>query len=74
MPRATKPFSLIAPAPLGSSTWLLHLRSIAITGQLVTIIAASFSTRVSLPLRSLLTLVTLTVVTNVVLRLMAVLS
>ena len=62
----TKPFGLITSAPIGSSTWLLHLRSIAIVGQLVTILAASSFTSISLPVRPLLMLVALTTVTNAI--------
>ncbi len=57
---------LIAPARLGSSTWLLHLRWFAVAGQLVTIVAAGLATNVALPLGPLLVLVGLTAVTNVV--------
>lgn len=57
--------ALIAPAPLGSSTWLLHLRSFAVVGQLVTVLAAASLTEVGLPIVSLVSLVSLTAVTNV---------
>ena len=57
---------LIAPARLGSSTWLLHLRWFAVAGQLVTILAAGVLTEVGLPYGTLLALVGLTAVTNVV--------
>ena len=56
---------LIAPARLGSSTWLLHLRSFAVAGQLLTILVAWVATRIVLPYIPLLSLVTLTLVTNV---------
>lgn len=56
---------LIAPAPLGSSKWLLHLRSFAVAGQLITIVAAQVLTDVALPYASLVALVALTAVTNV---------
>ncbi len=56
---------LIAPARLGSSTWLLHLRSFAIAGQLLTIMVARLTTGIDLPYVSLLLLVALTLVTNV---------
>ncbi len=55
---------LIAPARLGSSTWLLHLRSFAVVGQLLTILAASWFADTDLPLAPLLTLVSLTALTN----------
>jgi two-component system sensor histidine kinase RegB len=55
---------LMAPAPLGSSTWLLHLRSFAVAGQLVTILASGLLTNVQLPFLQLLSLVALTAVTN----------
>ncbi|TWT50606.1 Sensor histidine kinase RegB [Rubripirellula amarantea] len=58
-------FSLITPAPLGSSTWLLNLRTFAVAGQLATIIAARVFTDVELPYQSLFLLVLLTAVTNV---------
>lgn len=58
--------SFIGPAPLGSSTWLLHLRSFAVAGQLITILTAALLIRVELPLPQLLSLVTLTAITNVV--------
>lgn len=61
-----KSFPLISPAPLGSSTWLLHLRSIAVAGQLATILAAGCFTSVDLPVESLLGLVALTAITNLV--------
>lgn len=57
---------LIAPARLGSSTWLLHLRWFAVAGQLVTILAAGFFADVELPYIPLLGLVALTAVTNAV--------
>ena len=57
---------LIGPAPLGSSTWLLHLRSFAVAGQLVTILAAGLLTEVRLPNSQLLVLVGLTAVTNLI--------
>ncbi len=56
----------IAPAPLGSSTWLLRLRSFAIAGQLATILAAGLLTDVGLPYVQLLSLVALTAITNAV--------
>ena len=55
---------LIAPARLGSSTWLLHLRWFAVAGQLITILAAGFATSVVLLYLPLLGLVALTAVTN----------
>ncbi|MFK8114643.1 MAG: ATP-binding protein [Rubripirellula sp.] len=55
---------LIGPAPLGSSTWLLHLRSFAVAGQLITILAAGLLTEVTLPYWQLLSLVALTAITN----------
>ncbi|WP_145422460.1 ATP-binding protein [Planctomycetes bacterium K23_9] len=55
---------LIGPARLGSSPWLLHLRTFAIVGQLMTILAAGVLTTVRLPYTPLLSLVGLTAVTN----------
>ncbi len=57
---------LIAPARLGSSTWLLHLRWIAVAGQLATILAAAVLLEIGLPYGSLLMLVGLTAATNLV--------
>ncbi len=57
---------LIGPAPLGSSTWLLHLRSFAVVGQLITILTAGLLVDVDLPLLQLLSLVALTAITNVI--------
>ncbi|SMP70236.1 two-component system, sensor histidine kinase RegB [Neorhodopirellula lusitana] len=56
--------SLISSAPLGSSTWLLRLRSFASIGQLVTIVAAHFATDGSLPVVPLCLLVFMTAGTN----------
>lgn len=56
---------LLAPARLGSSTWLLHLRWFAVAGQLATILAVRFLTSIELPYGPLLSLVGLTAVTNV---------
>ena len=64
--REPLPIPIIAPAPLGSSTWLLHLRSFAVAGQLMTILAAGFLAKVQLPYMPLLLLVTLTAVTNAI--------
>ncbi|WP_146457148.1 sensor histidine kinase [Rubripirellula tenax] len=55
---------LIAPAPLGSSKWLLHLRSFAVAGQLATILATQLLTSIALPFTWLIALVGLTAVTN----------
>ncbi len=55
---------LIAPARLGSSTWLLHLRSFAVAGQLLTILAASWFAETDLPLIPLLSLVSATALIN----------
>lgn len=55
---------LITSARLGSSTWLLHLRSFAIVGQLLTILAARLLINADLRYASLLCLVGLTAVTN----------
>lgn len=60
------PLPLITPAPLGSSTWLLHLRSFAVAGQLITILSAFCLTEVQLPYMPLLSLVALTAVTNAI--------
>ncbi len=57
---------LIGPARLGSSTWLLHLRSFAVVGQLITILAAGFLSTVRLQYLPLSMLVGLTAITNVV--------
>lgn len=57
---------LITPAPLGSSSWLLRLRSFAVVGQLLTILLAQLGTATDLPLFPLLSLVALTAVTNLV--------
>ena len=57
---------LIGPARLGSSPWLLHLRSFAVAGQLVTILATGLLTSANLPFAPLLTLVGLTAVTNLI--------
>jgi two-component system sensor histidine kinase RegB len=57
---------IIAPAPLGSSTWLLHLRSFAVAGQLVTILASCLLADVRLPYLPLLSLVALTAATNAI--------
>jgi two-component system sensor histidine kinase RegB len=57
---------LIGPARLGSSPWLLHLRTFAVVGQLMTILAAGLLTEVELQYAPLLSLVGLTAVTNLV--------
>lgn len=57
---------LIPAARLGSSAWLLHLRSFAVAGQLVTILFAGWVIGVDLPYTPLLALVGLTAVTNLV--------
>ena len=57
---------LIGPARLGSSTWLLHLRSFAVVGQMITILAAGFWSTVRLQYLPLSMLVGLTAITNVV--------
>ena len=64
--RESRSLPLIAPARLGSSTWLLHLRWFAVVGQLATILAAELLTDVRLPHPTLLMLVGLTAVTNLV--------
>ena len=66
MPDKTQSFSLIASAPLGSSTWLLYLRSFAVAGQLLTILAVRLLTDIDLPFLPLLILVALTAVTNAI--------
>lgn len=58
--------ALISPAPLGSSTWLLRLRSFASIGQLVAIVLAIPLTSTTLPIAPLLSLVALTACTNFV--------
>ncbi|MDE0866553.1 MAG: ATP-binding protein [Rubripirellula sp.] len=55
---------LIAPARLGSSTWLLLLRWFAVAGQLLTILTAGSLGDIELPYAPLLGLVTVTGVTN----------
>lgn len=57
---------LIPAARLGSSAWLLHLRSFAIAGQLATILFTGLLVDVDLPYMPLLGLVGLTAVTNLV--------
>ena len=57
---------LIPAARLGSSAWLLHLRSFAVAGQLATILFAGWGIGVQLPYIPLLALVGLTAVTNVI--------
>lgn len=57
---------LITPAPLGSSSWLLRLRSFAVVGQLLTIVLAQQGTATRLPLIPLFSLVALTAVTNLI--------
>jgi two-component system sensor histidine kinase RegB len=63
-PDKIQSFSLIASAPLGSATWLLYLRSFAVAGQLLTILAVRLLTNIDLPFVPLLLLVALTAVTN----------
>lgn len=58
--------ALISPAPLGSSTWLLRLRSFASIGQLVAIVLAIPLTSNTLPTAPLLSFVALTACTNFV--------
>ena len=55
---------LIPAARLGSSAWLLHLRSFAVAGQLVTVLFAGWGIGVDLPYAPLLALVGLTGITN----------
>ncbi|MEO1528626.1 MAG: ATP-binding protein [Planctomycetota bacterium] len=55
---------LLPAAKLGTSHWLLHLRSVAIVGQLLTIVFAGWITGVPLRLVPLLGLVGLTAATN----------
>ncbi|MEM6778171.1 MAG: ATP-binding protein [Planctomycetota bacterium] len=55
---------LIAPAQLGSSTWLLRLRTFAVVGQLVTIVVARALTPTDLPMPPLLALAAVTAITN----------
>ncbi|WP_353620789.1 sensor histidine kinase [Rhodopirellula sp. JC639] len=57
---------LLPSARLGSSAWLLHLRSFAVAGQLVTILLAGWGIGVQLPYAPLLGLVALTAVTNLI--------
>ncbi|MCA9138774.1 MAG: HAMP domain-containing histidine kinase [Planctomycetales bacterium] len=65
-PPARLTLPLIPAARLGSSAWLLHLRSFAVAGQLVTILFAGWVIGVDLPYTPLLSLVALTAVTNIV--------
>ena len=58
--------SLIPAARLGSSAWLLHLRSFAVAGQLVTILFTCWVVQVDLPYTPLLVLVALTAITNLI--------
>jgi two-component system sensor histidine kinase RegB len=53
-------------AKLGSSAWLLHLRSFAVAGQLITVLVTGGVIGVDLRLVPLLALVALTAVTNLV--------
>lgn len=62
--RDSGPFSLIAPARLGSSTWLLHLRTFAVVGQLITIVASALFTPLDIPYTPILLLVGLTAFSN----------
>ena len=55
----------LSPARLGSSTWLLYLRSAAVAGQLVTILFARSLLDIDLPYRPLLAFVGLTLITNI---------
>lgn len=64
MPDKTQSFPRIASAPLGSSTWLLYLRSFAVAGQLLTILSVRLLTDIDLAFLPLLALVALTAVTN----------
>ncbi|TWT91292.1 sensor histidine kinase [Stieleria varia] len=57
---------LISPARLGSSTWLLYLRSFAVVGQLMTILMAGWISDIDLPYVPLLVLVGLTATTNLI--------
>ena len=65
---AREPLSLplIAPARIGTSTWLLHLRSFAVAGQLLTILAAATLTDIPLRYGPLLAFVALTAFTNLI--------
>ena len=56
----------LGPTRLGSSPWLLHLRTFAVVGQLLTILAAGILTSVQLPYFPLLLLVGFTAITNLV--------
>ncbi|KAA5543881.1 HAMP domain-containing histidine kinase [Roseiconus nitratireducens] len=56
---------MIPSARLGSSTWLLHLRTFAVAGQLATILFAGWFVGVQLWYTPLLALVALTAVTNI---------
>ena len=64
--RESLPLPLIVPARIGTSTWLLHLRSFAVAGQLLTILAAATLTSIPLRYGPLLALVALTAFTNLI--------
>lgn len=56
----------VSPTAMGSSTWLLRLRSVAVLGQLLTILVTVWLVKVELPWWLLLSLVAVTAVTNIV--------
>ena len=62
--RDSRSLALLPNARLGSSTWLLHLRWMAVAGQLVTILVAMLFTTIELHYPPLLVLVAFTAVTN----------
>lgn len=55
----------LMPAAVGTSTWLVHLRFLAVIGQFWTIVAAAVFVGGGLPVGALLTLVAVTAITNV---------
>lgn len=65
MSKSPLPIPSLSTAPLGSSAWLLYLRWSAVTGQLITVLAAGLLTDVELPYPPLLACVALTAITNI---------
>ncbi len=65
MPTARLPWSMIFPARLGTSAWLLQLRWIAVLGQLITIAVAAWGLGMELPGPPLFALIGLTTATNI---------
>jgi len=65
-PREPLSLPFVGPARIGTSTWLLHLRSFAVAGQLLTILATAMLTEIPLRYGPLLGLVALTALTNLI--------